>query len=134
MSKIFYNWEDVEGRVSDLCQRLKHESFEVVYGVPRGGLIVAVLISHKLGIPLITDFRDMYGEKFLVVDDIADTGRTLERHKKLEVCKYAKFATLDYHKQSVVVPDYWVSEKTDSWIVYPWEQKDSLEIQDYLEE
>ena len=25
--KLFYNWEDIEGRVNDLCQRLKHESF-----------------------------------------------------------------------------------------------------------
>ncbi len=130
--KTFYNWEDIEGRVLDLCQRLKHESFEAVYGVPRGGLIVAVLVSHKLGIPLITDLRDMYGKKFLIVDDIADTGVTLERYKKLEVCNNATFATLDYHKQSIVIPDYWISEKGDKWIVYPWESQDSKEIQDYL--
>jgi len=130
--KVFYNWEDIDGRVNDLCQRLKHESFEAVYGVPRGGLIVAVLVSHKLGIPLITSLRDMYGKKFLVVDDIADTGRTLEKMKKLEVCNGATFATLDYHKQSSVVPDHWISEKGDKWIVYPWEREDSEEIQDYL--
>ena len=130
--KIFYNWEDIEGRVNDLCQRLKHESFEAVYGVPRGGLIIAVLVSHILGIPLITSLRDMYGKKFLVVDDIADTGRTLEKLKKLEVCNGATFATLDYHKQSSVVPDCWISEKGDRWIVYPWEREDSKEVQDYL--
>ena len=130
--KVFYNWEDIDGRVNDLCQRLKHESFEAVYGIPRGGLIVAVLVSHKLGIPLITSLRDMYGKKFLVVDDIADTGRTLEKLKKLEVCDKATFATLDYHKQSSVVPDCWISEKGDRWIVYPWEREDSKEVQDYL--
>tara|TARA_R110002012_G_scaffold175548_1_gene340406 strand:- start:123 stop:533 length:411 start_codon:yes stop_codon:yes gene_type:complete len=134
MSKIFYNWEDIEGRVSDLCQKLKHESFEAVYGVPRGGLIVAVLVSHKLGIPLITDLKNMYGKKFLLVDDIVDTGVTLERYKKLKVCNNAVFVSLDYHKQSSVAPDYWISEKSDKWIVYPWEQKESLEIQDYLKE
>ena len=130
--KVFYNWEDIDGRVNDLCQRLKHESFEAVYGIPRGGLIVAVLVSHKLGIPLITSLRDMYGKKFLVVDDIADTGLTLEKMKRLEVCDGAIFATLDYHKQSSVVPDYWISEKGDNWIVYPWEREDSKEVQDYL--
>jgi len=130
--KVFYNWEDIEGRVNDLCQRLKHESFEAVYGVPRGGLIIAVLVSHNLGIPLITSLRDMYGKKFLVVDDIADTGRTLEKLKKLEVCDKVTFATLDYHKQSSVVPDCWISEKGDRWIVYPWEREDSKEVQDYL--
>ena len=45
----------------------KHESLD--YMVDRGGLIM-VLVSHKLGIPLITSLRDMYGKKFLVVDDI----------------------------------------------------------------
>ena len=130
--KTFYNWEDVEGRVSDLCQKLKHESFESVYGIPRGGLIIAVMVSHKLGIPLITDLRGMYGKKFLIVDDIADTGRTLEKAKKLEVCHYAKYATLDYHKQSIVVPDYWIYEKGDKCIVYHWEREDSDELQDYF--
>lgn len=129
--KTFYNWEDIEGRVSDLCQRLKHESFEAVYGVPRGGLIVAVLVSHKLSIPLITDLKNMHGKKFLIVDDIADTGVTLEKYKKLKVCQYVTYATLDYHKQSTVEPDYWISEKGDRWIVYPWEREDSDEIQDY---
>ena len=84
--KVFYNWEDIDGRVNDLCQRIKHESFETVYGIPRGGLIVTVLVSHKLGIPLITSLRDMYGKKFLVVDDIMNTGLTLEKLKRLEVC------------------------------------------------
>ena len=130
--KTFYNWEDIEMGVSDLCYKLKDESFEAIYGIPRGGLIIAVMMSHKLNIPLITSFDGMYGKKFLIVDDIADTGHTLEKMKKLEVCKDAIFATLDYHKQSVVVPDYWISEKGDKWIVYPWERNDSNEIQDYL--
>ena len=130
--KTFYNWEDVEGRVSDLCQNLKHESFESVYGIPRGGLIIAVMVSHRLDIPLITSLSGMYDTKLLIVDDIADTGVTLERYKKLEVCEYAKYATLDYHKQSIVVPDYWISEKGDKWIVYPWEREDSDELQDYF--
>ena len=85
-----------------------------------------MLVSHKLGIPLITSLRDMYGKKFLVVDDIYWC--TLEKLKRLEVCSGATFATLDYHKQSSVVPDYWISEKGDKWIVYPWEREDSEEV------
>ena len=130
--KTFYSWEDIEMAVSDLCYKLKDESFEAIYGIPRGGLIIAVMMSHKLDIPLITSLDGMYGKKFLIVDDIADTGRTLEKSKKLEVCQYAKYATIDYHKQSIVEPDYWINEKGDKWIVYPWERDDSNEIQDYL--
>ena len=40
--------------------------------------------------------------------------------------------TIHYHKQSIIEPDYWVDEKGDDWIVYPWEREDSEEIQDYL--
>jgi len=132
MSKVFYDWEYIEMSVSELSYKVKDESFEAIYGIPRGGLIIAIMMSHKLDIPLITSLKGMYGKKFLIVDDIADTGKTLERHKKLEVCDKAKYATIDYHKQSVVVPDYWISEKGDKWIVYPWECNDSKEIQDYL--
>ena len=31
-------------------------------------------------------------------------------------------------------PAFWVEEKGDDWIVYPWEQDNSEEIQDYLKE
>jgi len=130
--KTFYEWVDIEIAVSNLCNKLKDESFEAIYGIPRGGLIIAVMMSHKLDIPLITSLTNMSDKKFLVVDDIADTGKTLEKWKNLEVCNNAKFATIDYHEQSVVEPDYWINEKGDKWIVYPWERADSDEIQDYL--
>ena len=135
-------WQDIERLVDDLCGTIivdcnkngttPEETFEAIYGIPRGGLIIAVMMSHKLHIPLITSLNGMYGKKFLIVDDIADTGKTLEKSKKLEVCNKAKYATIHYHKQSVVEPEYWVSEKGDRWIVYPWELDDSDEIQDYL--
>ena len=80
----------------------------------------------------VNQHESAYIEKVLVVDDIADTGRTLEQLKRLEVFKNSMFATLDYHRQSVVEPDFWVNEKGDKWIVYPWERNDSEEIQDYL--
>tara|TARA_Y100001938_G_C7972812_1_gene370205 strand:- start:441 stop:839 length:399 start_codon:yes stop_codon:yes gene_type:complete len=130
--KEFYTWEDIENLVSVLCHKLKDVSFDSIYGVSRGGLIPAVMISHRLGVPLRTSLESAYIEKVLVVDDIADTGRTLEQLKRLEVFKNSMFATLDYHRQSVVEPDFWVNEKGDKWIVYPWERNDSEEIQDYL--
>ena len=89
------------------------------------------MMSHKLGLPLIDRLQSYYGKKFLIVDDIADTGGTLEK-MKAEIYNNAHTATIHYHKQSSVEPSYWVEEKGDDWIVYPWEQDDSEEIQDYL--
>ena len=45
----------------------------------------------------------------------------------LELLNYAKslgyvhFATLHWHHQSIVKPTWYVWEKKDDWIVYPWE-------------
>ena len=33
--------------------------------------------------------------------------------------------TLYYHKQSTVIPDYWIHEKKNEWILFPWETVDS---------
>ena len=63
----------------------------------------------------------MYGERFLIVDDIADTGKTIDQMKRIDVYKGAYYATLYYHQQSSHEPEYWVEEKKDDWIVYPWE-------------
>ena len=139
--KHFLSWHDITSLVDSLCTQIRLESekqdklpFELyngVYGIPRGGLVVAVMISHKLNIPYITDLKTMYGKKFLVVDDIADTGQTLSK-LKAEVYNLADIATLHYHTDSLVKPKYFVDIKNNDWIVYPWENENALEIQDYM--
>tara|TARA_R100000008_G_C3586229_1_gene172545 strand:+ start:1011 stop:1442 length:432 start_codon:yes stop_codon:yes gene_type:complete len=133
-------WNGLEVYVNELCDMITKdcrdrgstpkETFEGIYGIPRGGLIIAVMMSHKLDIKYIDRLNEMYGKKFLVVDDIADTGHTL-RSMKAEVFDHAQFATIHYHKDSVVEPDYWVKQKDNDWIIYPWENLDSKHIQDY---
>ena len=39
---------------------------------------------------------------------------------------------MHYHQDSITKPDYYVEEKGDDWIVYPWERDDSEAVQDYL--
>ena len=97
-----------------------------VYGIPKGGLPIAVHLAHHLGLYLI-DNKPLFSEKIktigyrniLIVDDVADTGKTLE--------EYSMFtsATLFYKKQSTVRPTYFV-ETTDKWIVFPWETLDEI--------
>ena len=73
-----------------------------------------VFYSHNLGIPY---FTEPQGPKTLIVDDIADTGETLTPYKNYTI------VTLFYHRQSVVVPSIWLHEKTDRYIVFPWEKE-----------
>ena len=131
--KEYISWNDFDILVDELADMIPEGVYEGVYAVPRGGLITGVMLSHKLILPFIDRLQSYYGKKFLIVDDIADTGETLEK-LKAEIFANAHTATIHYHKQSIVEPSFWVTEKGDDWIVYPWEQEDSEEIQDYLKE
>ena len=131
--KKYISWDEFDNLVDELADMIPEGVYEGVYAVPRGGLITGVMLSHKLDLPFIDRLQSYYGKKFLIVDDIADTGETLNRFKA-EIYDYADIATIHYHKQSIVEPAYWVEEKGDKWIVYPWEKKNSEEIQDYLKE
>jgi len=85
-----------------------------IYGVPRGGWIPAVHLSHLLDLPI-----SLYPTKdSLIVDDIADKGNTLSIFSGRN-----PIATIYYHRQSLVKPDIWVYEKKDKWIQFPWELK-----------
>ena len=75
---------------------------------------------------------DTIGKKYKIIDDITDTGKTLNNYKKMDSSEIAYYVTIHEHEQSSVKPDYSVLYKEDKWIVYPWEVKDSTEIQDYL--
>ena len=131
--KKYISWDNFDNMVDELADMIPEGVYEGVYAVPRGGLITGVMLSHKLDLPFIDRLQSYYGKKFLIVDDIADTGETLNRFKA-EIYDYADIATIHYHKQSIVEPAYLVQEKGDKWIDYPWEKNDSEEIQDYLKE
>jgi hypoxanthine phosphoribosyltransferase len=120
-SKIYLTWENVEDLILILVEKLKSENYNSIFGIPRGGLIPAVLLSHKLNIPI----TETINENTLVVDDISDTGITLNG-------KYKNTATLHYRTTSIYKPTHFASELfSDDWIVYPWEEKNSKSIQDY---
>lgn len=115
-------WEQFDQACLTLASNIKaaRTKFSGIYGIPRGGLVVAVKLSHLLDLPFVLDIRDTKWNT-LVVDDIADTGKTLA-HQFRCVDHHLGIATLFYHKQSVVVPEFWLFEKTSDWVIFPWEQ------------
>ena len=52
-NKIYLGWDDVNDLVNALCEKITTEcpTIDSVFGLKRGGLIPAVMISHKLGLP-----------------------------------------------------------------------------------
>ena len=113
-------WKDVETFVEEVEILNQHAKFTVVYGLARGGLIPAIMISYKLGIPLL----QAPCRGCIIVDDIADTGRSLSHYilNRTNDVKYF-IATIYYSNQSIVKPDYYMREKEgNKWVVFPWEK------------
>jgi len=138
--KEFITWEQYDDYITkifdwvDQLQRYQGLNIGAVYGLPRGGLPIAVSLSHQLNLPLLMSYDDrkvVTDKQILIVDDIADTGKTLNHYKDEE---RNIIVTLHFHEQSIVRPDFYCEEKGDKWIVYPWEREDSEALQDYLNE
>jgi uncharacterized protein len=125
---------------------------DVVVGVARGGVVAARVLADLLGASVLVvvgvgfyvDVAQVglepvlkqplpafcvLGKKTLVVDDIADSGRSLKLVKaylaaqgSLEV----KTATLYAKEGSIVTPDYF-EKQTSRWVVFPWDAKETLQ-------
>jgi hypoxanthine phosphoribosyltransferase len=125
-NKIILSWDDLDSLVNKLCVKIPLElpNIDSVTGIARGGLIPAVMISHKLDLPYVS----IVGPNTLVIDDIADTGITLGKAPGVFT------AVLHYKPHtSGFKPNLWAdTHNGDEWILFPWERQDSKQIQDYL--
>jgi hypoxanthine phosphoribosyltransferase len=113
-----YTIQEFEKDVEIIVRLIKERGlrFRNVYGPPRGGLVLGVYLSYRLNIPLLLDAEKVSRET-LIVDDIADTGRTLAAFAQRR-----KFiVTLFYHRQCWFEPDIWLREKKDAYVIFPWE-------------
>ena len=109
----YFTWSDFDKSVVQIANKCKSLEFSGIYGVPRGGLCLAVALSHKLKINLISEPM----KNSLIVDDVYETGITLNAYKDIQG---AMFFVLF----SKINPTWWntvyISEKKE-WIVFPWE-------------
>ena len=101
---------------SDIIQSIK-----AIYAIPRGGYPIGVHLSHNLNVPLVSNTEGLRREELLIVDDIADTGVTLEKLTGMCIAT----ATLFYKRRSIVEPTFYVIT-TDRWVVFPWERMDEI--------
>ena len=110
-----YTWSEFDKSVEYIANKCNIQNLSGIYGVPRGGLCLAVALSHKLNIPFISKPL----KNSLIVDDVYETGVTLSNFKNIEG---AIFFVLVSKKK----PIWWNAVKlTDKkeWIVFPWENK-----------
>jgi hypoxanthine phosphoribosyltransferase len=142
------SWGRIYQMARRLALRIRKAGFQpdVVVAIARGGYIPARILcdfmdifnltsirvehytagahkkqSARISSPLATDVREM---KVLVVDDVSDTGDTLELaldHIKSFSPAEVKVATLDHKMISTVEPDFYARKVVKwRWIIYPW--------------
>jgi hypoxanthine phosphoribosyltransferase len=130
IEKVYITWDEIEELVDILAQQIAQSGIQIeyIFGLQRGGLIPAVMLSHKLGIPMT---QDPHFPNILIVDDICDSGETFKRWFTFNP-EYT-FACLHFKPHTSDFNPTFSSNKflSDAWLVYPWEREDSKTIQDY---
>lgn len=126
------SWSEIEKCCKNLLEKIRKsgKQYVSIYGIPRGGLIPAVYLSHHLNIPLSPNPK--WGS--LVIDDINDSGQTLyDISTKIGVDTAVLFERTD----SKMAADY-ISDKIDSndWLIFPWESREEAfkDMMDYLKD
>jgi len=165
MKKMPLTWSDVEGLALEIARQMQQDQWlpDYIVGITRGGLAPAVMLSNYLGVPmhaLKVSLRDSADEcesncwmsedafgreddrkKILIVDDINDSGATLNwiRDDWQSSCMphsetwnrvwgdTVRVAVLIDNASSACwrEPDYAAQHinkaETDVWVDFPWE-------------
>jgi hypoxanthine phosphoribosyltransferase len=153
--KVFYeapSWNKIYSMLLKQSQCVQSSGFkpDVIVGVSRGGWIPArvlsdllektnlssVKVEYYVGIgqarskPILTQRLsvDVAGKKVLVVDEVADSGKSLKlavAHLVEQGADKVRTAVLYCKPASIFKPDYCAKE-TSSWVVFPWEIKETI--------
>jgi hypoxanthine phosphoribosyltransferase len=147
-------WADFGEASRRLAEQVVADGFrpDVVVAIARGGLVPGGAIAYALGtkgvgtmniefytdigrtlddprvLPPLMDTSDLSGSCVLVVDDVADSGRTLELVMRMldGHGADARAAVLYTKPRSVIRPAYsW--RETDKWITFPWSAEPPVE-------
>ena len=145
-------WNKICDMLLSQAEKIRQSSFkpDVIVGVTRGGWVPARVLSDLLGVPDfatvrvefylgVTETRNepvliqgvsaaVTGKKVLIVDDVADTGKSLQlarKHVLQQGATEVKIATVYRKPWSVIKPDYYETE-TSCWVVFPWETKETI--------
>jgi hypoxanthine phosphoribosyltransferase len=143
-------WDAFGEAARDLARSILADGFapEVVVAIARGGLIPGGAVAYALGakncgalnvefytgigtvlenpelLPPHLDLDYLEGRRVLLVDDVADSGRTLKLAVELLRGRGADVRSVTIYTKpgSIELPDYsW--RETDLWIDFPWSSK-----------
>ena len=117
-------WSHITELVDTLESKIREskQHYELIAGIARGGLIPAIMLSHRLKLPMmaITD-RTLIpiSKRCLVIDEIYDTGATIQKLKDINPGIHVGVL---FHNEALPELEYFaVKDSLQQWIVFPWE-------------
>ncbi|PVX25053.1 MAG: phosphoribosyltransferase [Candidatus Bathyarchaeum sp.] len=146
------SWEQTYSLLLKLAEDIQKSKFkpDIILGISRGGWIPARILSDLLENPNLANVKAEFyigigetkpeptitqpicipvkGKKVLIVDDLADTGKSLKLvnlYLKNHGASEVRIATIYYKPWSIITPHYYEKE-THNWIVFPWELKETV--------
>ncbi len=144
-----FSWEQITQLSKELAQKIKESGFkpDCLIGVAIGGLIPLGLLAQELNVGNVlivgaTSYTgkeqgklkinylpeaDLAGKKILLVDEVSETGKTLQGIVAALKKKYhpgeLRTATLAVNiKTSKFRPDFCPLE-VEEWTIFPWEKE-----------
>ena len=141
----YVSWPEYGNLAEALAEKVRSsgKKFDLVIGIARGGMPVAMVVSDHLGVKI--DFinvksyegiaqrgapkiistitEDIRGKNVLVVDDLVDHGDTMETvraHLDMHDPKLLEAAVLFKKPWCRIEPEYYL-EVVDRWVVFPFE-------------
>lgn len=155
---IRYEWTDIHADIHILADKIEDalmrsgKAINAIVGIHRGGLIPAVMLSHLFDLPMKTlewQTRDQgqvadvakirrilfdcpTNEVILIVDEIADSGKTLNDIQEQVNAANACFASLPIEVYYAVIVKRTACRldmpvlsahvlDSDEWVHFPWE-------------
>ena len=128
--KRYVKWWEVKEYIDNLVERLKTDVYfhleecTGIFTFPRGGFILATLLSYRLDLPILSN----PAKNCIIIDDIIDTGITMKKYSDLMneknyfiTAMFIKDNQLEEEAEYQCFADYFEFVKKDKWIVYPWE-------------
>lgn len=148
----YFSWTDLELSASFFVDMFRGSHNQAIIGLERGGLPLAVMLSHRLNIPfesLKWQTRDgierdeaklkyilnkyCSNEPILIVDDICDTGITIDQISKvinavankenriIPITYCVLVNKMLYKSNNIVISS--IMSYNKKWVVFPWENK-----------
>ena len=138
LSKEYCTWREVDLLVHDLAYKIQRsrKQYDVILAITNGGIVPARLMARELDInniqfiPIrnkklfINELRPLLkGKKYLVVDEIYDTGDTFSKvfdSLRGFDCDFA-FLMSRYRDSNAALAAKTLNH--NKWVVFPWERK-----------